>query len=418
MDQRETTPAPVYFVNDTQQDDELSDIGSSSPSDSTDETMSTLASEEAIEYFQLLNGRMFPKDENMPIAIPTDTAELKRLMLQHIQLKIFLGANYVGPVRDMLSPSTNGREKKVLDLITAEGSWVQEMAKEFPHVQFTTVDNVPLLPHAPLPNARFEVYDLYNGIAEQADTFDMVHLRHAAMHLKNPKALIREIYRVLRPGGIFLFGNWELSAYDATDPSRPAFERLPGLTKALQMTRTALTHQGVDVQMCSDMPRWLEPSSELWTAPEDPSSGLMFTEPMLGFRDIYLLSVERSEPYSVLPQPSPFVPHKKMSDSSRPSSPVSAPAGQPPRPGSGNAISKPPGAGQVRRRANNQATQKPNSARAAGAGGSSSTMLKLYTDDSQGLRVDPFVVMMLSLSFIASIFFLHISAKLVRYFSK
>ncbi|CAE6460223.1 hypothetical protein ACGC1H_005997 [Rhizoctonia solani] len=107
-----------------------------------------------------------------------------------------------------------------------------------------------------------------------------------------------------------------------------------------------------------------------------------------------------------------------MSDSSRPSSPVSAPTGQPPRPGAGNAISKPPGAGQVRRRANNQATQKPNSARAAGAGGSSSTMLKLYTDDSQGLRVDPFVVMMLSLSFIASIFFLHISAKLVRYFSK
>ncbi|CAE6440891.1 unnamed protein product [Rhizoctonia solani] len=179
-----------------------------------------------------------------------------------------------------------GREKKVLDLITAEGSWAQEMAKEFPDVQFTSVDNVPLLPHPPLPNVKFEVYDLYNGIAEQSDTFDMVHLRHAAMHLKNPKALIREVYRVLRPGGIFLFGNWELSAYDASDPSRPAFERLPGLTKALQMTRTALTHQGVDVQMCSNMPYWLESNSELWTVPDDPSSGLVFTEPMLGFRDI------------------------------------------------------------------------------------------------------------------------------------
>ncbi|KDN43625.1 hypothetical protein RSAG8_06002, partial [Rhizoctonia solani AG-8 WAC10335] len=85
---------------------------------------------------------------------------------------------------------------------------------------------------------------------------------------------------------MFLFGNWDAWAYDATDPSRPAFERLPGLTKALRMTRTALAHQGVDVKMCSDMPRWLEPNSELWTTPEDPSSGLMFTEPMLGFRDI------------------------------------------------------------------------------------------------------------------------------------
>ncbi|KAH7338164.1 S-adenosyl-L-methionine-dependent methyltransferase, partial [Rhizoctonia solani] len=237
-------------------------------------------------YFQQLNGRMFPKDENMPIAIPTDTTELKRLMLQHIQLKIFLGGNYVGPVHEILSPGVDGREKKVLDLITAEGSWVQEMAKDFPEVQFTSVDNVPLIPHTPQPNAKFEVYDLYNGIAEQSDTFDMVHLRHAAMHLKNPKALIRDIYRVLRPGGLFIFGNWELSAYDATEPSKPAFERLPALNRALQMTRTALTNQGVDVLMCSDMPHWLEPSSELWTVPEDPSSGLMFTEPMLGFKDI------------------------------------------------------------------------------------------------------------------------------------
>ena len=65
-------------------------------------------------------------------------------------------------------------------------------------------------------------------------------------------------------------------------------------------------------------------------------------------------------------------------------------------------------------------------------------MLKLYTDDSPGLRVyvsfpfvsfsrltrtclffrDPFIVLVLSLSFIASIFFLHIAAKVIRAFSK
>jgi protein transport protein SEC61 subunit beta len=45
-------------------------------------------------------------------------------------------------------------------------------------------------------------------------------------------------------------------------------------------------------------------------------------------------------------------------------------------------------------------------------------MLKLYTDDSPGLRVDPFIVLVLSLSFIGSIFFLHISAKIIRAISK
>lgn len=39
-----------------------------------------------------------------------------------------------------------------------------------------------------------------------------------------------------------------------------------------------------------------------------------------------------------------------------------------------------------RRRAGGAAA-RPNSSRAAGAGGSSNTMLKLYTDDSPGLRV-------------------------------
>ncbi|KAI0929399.1 hypothetical protein AcW1_009911 [Taiwanofungus camphoratus] len=84
---------------------------------------------------------------------------------------------------------------------------------------------------------------------------------------------------------------------------------------------------------------------------------------------------------------------------------------------SGTAVAKPPGA-QIRRRAAGSQVARPNSTRAAGAGGSSNTMLKLYTDDSPGLRVDPFIVLVLSLSFIASIFFLHISAKIIRAFTK
>lgn len=50
---------------------------------------------------------------------------------------------------------------------------------------------------------------------------------------------------------------------------------------------------------------------------------------------------------------------------------------------------------------------RPASTRAAGAGGSSGTMLKLYTDESPGLRVDPVVVLVLSLGFIFSVVGLH-----------
>ncbi|KAI8901916.1 Sec61beta family-domain-containing protein [Globomyces pollinis-pini] len=41
-------------------------------------------------------------------------------------------------------------------------------------------------------------------------------------------------------------------------------------------------------------------------------------------------------------------------------------------------------------------------------------MLKMYTDDSPGIQVDPVVVLVGSLTFIASVFILHIVGKYLR----
>ncbi|KAI4281219.1 MAG: hypothetical protein L6R35_005698 [Caloplaca aegaea] len=86
--------------------------------------------------------------------------------------------------------------------------------------------------------------------------------------------------------------------------------------------------------------------------------------------------------------------------------------------------SSPPGGAKtaIRRkaaadRADKVANARPTSTRAAGAGGSSSTMLRLYTDESPGLKVDPVVVLVLSLGFIFSVVALHIIAKITRKFS-
>ncbi|KAI3399806.1 hypothetical protein diail_5603 [Diaporthe ilicicola] len=135
-------------------------------------------------------------------------------------------------------------------------------------------------------------------------------------------------------------------------------------------------------------------------------------------------------------------PHTQSSP--RPASPVNSPpaSGQstarpdsPPPPGGARAV--------IRRRAaadqkEKIANARPNSTRAAGAGGSSSTMLStvavelvvpsrnprpgmvnisltslanigLYTDESPGLKVDPVVVLVLSLVFIFSVVALHSS---------
>ncbi|OBT65515.1 hypothetical protein VE03_04958 [Pseudogymnoascus sp. 23342-1-I1] len=107
--------------------------------------------------------------------------------------------------------------------------------------------------------------------------------------------------------------------------------------------------------------------------------------------------------------------------SPRASSPVNSPGVQ----NSGRPSSPTPPGGPktaIRRRAaadqkDKVANVRPSSTRAAGAGGSSSTMLKLYTDESPGLKVDPVVVLVLSIVFIFSVVALHVIAKITRRFS-
>ncbi|KAH6885825.1 Sec61beta family-domain-containing protein [Thelonectria olida] len=122
---------------------------------------------------------------------------------------------------------------------------------------------------------------------------------------------------------------------------------------------------------------------------------------------------------------SPFIqlPVSLIMSSPRPASPVAGAAA------SGASVGRPsspsiPGGPRtaIRRRAAADQKEKianvrPSSTRAAGAGGSSSTMLRLYTDESPGLKVDPVVVLVLSLVFIFSVVALHIIAKITRKFS-
>lgn len=147
-------------------------------SDSGDSTGSgeTLLSCEVPNYFREINGRLFVNNPNVPIWYPVD--EPRRLSLQHKLLKLVYGANYFGPVSDVLQPQ-EGCRPRVLDIGTRDGSWVQEMAQEFPHVRFLSVDVAPIVDHIPRENIAFEVYDLSSGILEHDESFDFVRIAYA-----------------------------------------------------------------------------------------------------------------------------------------------------------------------------------------------------------------------------------------------
>ena len=50
--------------------------------------------------------------------------------------------------------------------------------------------------------------DIFSGTVEQAayenDSFDVIHCSHLIEHLNNPSAYMDEIYRILKPGGLFI----------------------------------------------------------------------------------------------------------------------------------------------------------------------------------------------------------------------
>ncbi|KAJ1304957.1 hypothetical protein OPQ81_006089 [Rhizoctonia solani] len=269
----------VMHIVRYQEDEDFSDIDSDS-SDVTTRSMSTLNSVEVNSYFREVYGRAYPADRNIPAFVPLDNGEAARLEIQHHYLKLMIGSNYFGPVREILQPHPT-RRKRVLDLFTADGTWAQEMATEFPHVDFVSLDMVPLVPHTPRANVSFEVYDVYNGFAEPDASFDIVHTRRTITQFRDYEAFLREVHRVLRPGGLMLFSQVEIEMYEYTAPNPsapndpgeslfpgphviPARDSLPVVTHGMALLRESLAVQQVRVEMWRELPELLAPGSSLW----------------------------------------------------------------------------------------------------------------------------------------------------------
>lgn len=261
------------------EEEDYSDIDSDS-SDVTTRSMSTLNSVEVNSYFREVYGRAYPADKNIPAFVPLDNGEAVRLEMQHHYTKLMTGSNYFGPVQEVLKPHPT-RRKRVLDLFTGDGTWAQEMATEFPHVDFVSLDMIPLVPHRPRPNVSFEVYDVYNGFAEPDASFDIVHARRTVTQFRDYHAFLREVHRVLRPGGLLLYAQIEIEVYEYTapnpsspnDPGESLFpgphvilgkDSLPVMTHGMQLLRESLDIQQVQVEMWRQLPELLAPDSPLW----------------------------------------------------------------------------------------------------------------------------------------------------------
>ncbi|KAA1471411.1 hypothetical protein DENSPDRAFT_799321 [Dentipellis sp. KUC8613] len=166
--------------------------------------------------------------------LPADDEEFDRLDKQHIMFMDIMG-KYPPPLPEIMADDTPGETKNCLDLGCGSGSWIMDVARDFPNCQAVAVDLVPMqaksvqqldfhlrvfddLPTelSDMPdNLRSEVDDINLGLQHFYGDFNVVHARLISSGIRDYHALIHQISQTLRPGGLIDLMEFDFRVYDA-----------------------------------------------------------------------------------------------------------------------------------------------------------------------------------------------------------
>ncbi|KAG7092526.1 hypothetical protein E1B28_008876 [Marasmius oreades] len=124
------------------------------------------------------------------------------------------------------------------------------MADEFPRAEVIGIDLAPLQPRNVPPNCTFELFDLDQGPIPYPDGyFDFVHARSMHTGIRNYSSFLKEITRILRPGGLVLLIEPDLTPLaDGIPIANSRYNQGMYDWFALWETyRACLARQGIDV---------------------------------------------------------------------------------------------------------------------------------------------------------------------------
>ncbi|KAF7723292.1 hypothetical protein EC973_002138 [Apophysomyces ossiformis] len=178
-----------------------------------------------------VDGRVYHNIENSSYFFPRDEQEQDRLNSQHFAIKALFGTNLL-PSAEQAMPS----DAKVLDVGCGPGSWVMEMAVDYPNAHFTGIDISDIFPTTIRPdNVSFELVNVLDGLPFDDNSFDLVHMRFLFTAIRTDEwtRVLNEIYRVLKPGGILQWG--ELDLTEATQS--PFIERFASAFHSIMQER-------------------------------------------------------------------------------------------------------------------------------------------------------------------------------------
>ncbi|KAK8062100.1 TAM domain methyltransferase [Apiospora hydei] len=139
------------------------------------------------------NGRTYHGYKEGKYFLPNDAAEQDRLDLHHYSSRIMLqGRLYLAPIQ---------APKRVLDLATGTGIWPMEFAQEHPDCHVVGTDLSKIQPQHPPANLQFIRDDAEEPWEFGPERFDFIHARYVCTCFDNPKAVMRQAFENLTPGG-------------------------------------------------------------------------------------------------------------------------------------------------------------------------------------------------------------------------
>ena len=146
----------------------------------------------------------------------------------------------------------------VLELGSGQGANIRYLALSFPESHFTGVDLIPLKEDMP-QNVTFYAQD-YSSIPQLADnSVDVCYAFETIVHNTDKEKIYREVYRVLKPGGVMIIYDYALASrleeYEPTIQLAIALVSKGGaadMIESLEELNTHYTNCGFTIEKITD----------------------------------------------------------------------------------------------------------------------------------------------------------------------
>ncbi|KAL8920700.1 MAG: hypothetical protein Q9172_004384 [Xanthocarpia lactea] len=215
---------------------------SNADENSFDEGSYTTSIASSITDYKYEHGRRYHAYQEGRYVLPNDEVEQNRMDLQYHAMRLAFGNKpFFAPVDKDL--------KRVLDVGTGTGIWVEDVADFYPEAEVYGIDLSPIQPRWSAPKVKYQVDDVEQPWTYPPSHFDLIHTRIMLGSLRDWPFFFTQCLKHLRPGGYIECQ--ELSVNARTDDNSLPEES--ALTAWCNNQQEGMRKLGMELMVTGDM---------------------------------------------------------------------------------------------------------------------------------------------------------------------